>query len=218
MNRFLFSFSLLLLLASCSFLKRTVNVIPVPSLSGMKKMIPKISADDSVGGDDPFQQFSPSRTLGYGDTLRIRVCEGVREAREVYEGLVMVERDGSVTFEDLGQARFGGRSLMEARSMTESVMRAAGHTASRLHVHLISVENVPLITVDGNVGRAGVYPYREGARVSDVVAMAGGRGSASYSRAVYVTHRGQRRFFTSAAAADAYGLEAGDIIALSMDL
>jgi protein involved in polysaccharide export with SLBB domain len=215
----------LAVLTSCGTIKRTVSAIPTPSLSGVKKLVPSmkgikkilpdLSGDDSTGGDDPFQVYDPTRTLGYGDTLRITVYEGVREAEEVYKGLVMVDRRGAVEFEDIGTAKLGGRTPEEARSMTESVLRGAGWTSGKLHVHLISVENVKLISVGGNVAKPGVYRFQEGMRARDVIAAAGGRGSSSTSRAVYITHKGQQRFYTTEAAASGVELEAGDIITVS---
>jgi protein involved in polysaccharide export with SLBB domain len=221
MKCFLLVLTILCLLNSCGIFRKTANMvtsIPMPSLSGMKKIIPKLSADDSVGGDDPFQAFDPRRPLTYGDTLRVRVYQGVRELEEIYADLAMVEQDGTAKFDELGSARLGGRNLMEARSMIEAVMRGAGHSASRLHVHIISVENMPLITVEGNVKFPAVYHYRDGVRVSEMIQLAGGKGAASYSRAVYVTHRGQRRFYTTDAAADGFRLEPGDVISLPSDL
>ena len=41
--------------------------------------------------------------------------------------------------------------LTEARRLIESVFIRTGGAASRTHVHFISVENVPLITVEGDV-------------------------------------------------------------------
>jgi protein involved in polysaccharide export with SLBB domain len=224
------TFSLLLatlVLCSCGTMKRAVNAIPVPSMAGMKKlvpsmkgvakMMPKLSADDRVDGDDPLNHFEPSRTLGYGGTLRLRIFQGVRENDEIYSDLVMIDRRGQVEMEDIGNVRIGGRDLMEARTTIESAVRAAGHPAGRLHVHIVSVDNVKLITVDGNVARPGIYRFMDGMRVRDIVATAGGRGP-GMSRAVYITQNGERRFHTSESAANGQELEAGDIVTLSSDL
>jgi protein involved in polysaccharide export with SLBB domain len=238
MNRTAPLLCILLSLTSCGTIKRTVSAIPMPSLSGMskilpssesmkklvpsmkgiKKMLPDLSGDDSTGAEDPFQHYTPQRDLGYGDTLRISVYEGVREPEEVYKGLLMVDKKGIVDFEEIGSARFGGRSAEEARSLTESVLRGAGWTSGQLHVHLISIENVPLVCIRGNVGRPGVYQFSEGMRARDVIAAAGGRAAQSTSRAVYITHKGQRRFYTTEASASGFELEAGDIVEVSEHL
>jgi protein involved in polysaccharide export with SLBB domain len=225
MTRSVLLFCSLAVLTSCGTIKRTVSAIPTPSLSGMKKlvpsmkgiqkMLPDLSGDDSTGGEDPLNTYDPSRTLGYGDTLRLSVYEGVREVEEVYKGLVMVDKRGAVELEDIGSAKMGGRTAEEARGMTESVLRGAGWTAGKLHVHLISVENVQLISVGGNVVKPGVYRFQEGMRARDVIAAAGGRGGSSTSRAVYITHKGQQRFYTSEAAASGVELQAGDIVVVS---
>ena len=210
-------------LPGCSSIKKAVDAIPVPSmpsLSSVTKVIPGMGpSGDSVGSDDPVVPFNSKGILGYGHTLRLVVYDGVVEPKRLYSGLVMIDQHGVADFGKFGTARLGGHNITEARRLIESVFVRTGGAASRTHVHFVSVENTPLITVEGDVVSPITTPQWQNMTLRDAVAAAGGRRPGSTARAVYVIQNGQRRFYQSVEAAD-YGspLHAGDIITLSPDL
>ncbi|MDB6138625.1 MAG: hypothetical protein JWO94_1697 [Verrucomicrobiaceae bacterium] len=210
-------------LAGCSSLKKAVDAIPVPSmpdLSSVTSVIPGLGpSGDSVSAADPVVPFNSKGVLGYGHTLRLAVYDGVVEPRKLYAGLVMIDEHGVADFGKFGTARLGGHTISEARRLIESVFIRTGGAASRTHVHFISVENVTLITVEGDVVSPLTTPLWKNMTMRDAIAAAGGRRPGSTAKAVYVIQNGQRRFYQTVEAAD-YGspLRAGDIITLSPDL
>jgi hypothetical protein len=87
-------------------------------------------------------------------------------------------------------------------------------------VHILSVENVPVILVTGDMA-AGPQPLPvfDGLTIQEAVRLSGGRRVQSNARSLYVTRDGQRRFFRNLEAADAqWRLQAGDIISLSDEI
>jgi protein involved in polysaccharide export with SLBB domain len=215
--------ALAIALPACSTMKSVVDAIPRPSmphlsmpkLSSVKKLIPDFGTPRE---DDPAVPYTPGATLGYGHTLRLAVYGGIRNATKLWSGTAMVDRDGVLTLGDVGSARVGGRSPLQARDMIAAAFRAAGRSASKIHVQLFSIEGNDMITVEGDVAHPAIVPYQEGLTTSQLIAAAGGRRTPS-AQSVYVTQAGQRRFFLSEAYADANAdLEAGDIVQPSADL
>lgn len=200
--------ALLLALVGCSTVKKSLTVLPGMGPSG-----------DSVSAEDPVVPFNAAGVLGYGHTLRLAIFDGSIEPTKLFSGLVMIDRHGVADFGKLGSAQLGGHSLIESARIIESVFRRNGTASGRVHIHFISVENTPLVTVNGDVRAPMVMPLQKGMTVKTAVASAGGRKPGSAAQAVYVTQSGTRRFYYSEAAAD-YGspLKAGDIITLSPDL
>ncbi len=218
-----FAVAALALLCGCSSIKKAVDAIPVPSmpkLSSVTNLIPGVGpSGDMVSSDDPTVPFNSKGTLGYGHTLRLVVYDGVVEPKKLYSGLVMIDEHGVADFGKFGTARLGGHNITEARRLIESVFIRTGGAASRTHVHFVSVENVPLITIEGDAANPMTTPLWKKMTLRDAVAAAGGRRPGSTARALYVIKNGQRRFYQSVEAADyASPLQAGDIITLSPDL
>ena len=86
-------------------------------------------------------------------------------------------------------------------------------------MHIISVENVGLIGVTGDVQEDEYVPVFSGMKVTNAVTVSGGRKLGSTSRGVYAIRAGERRFFRNITQADAeWNLKAGDIIRLSPDI
>lgn len=218
--------SLLLMAAgitSCTLVDRAVRAIPVPHrlprLSDVAEIVPGMKVKDSASSDDPEVPFDVRSTLGYGHTLRFAVYEGVHSTKKLWDGVVMVDEQGVITVKDVGSARIGGRTPAEARTMIASIFRAAGRAAAHLNVHLISIENTPLLAVDGDVKKAAVLLSYKGLTVRDVLQQAGGRVSRNVARAVYVTRNGQRSFYANEAnAQERVAPMPGDIITFSPDL
>lgn len=217
--RFALGPALLLGLASCETVKRlTPDIhVPMPSMPDMTKVLP--FQGDKASADDPEVPFSTRTPLGYGHTLRLEVYEGSRNVKELHKGLVMVDRDGVMSFGKLGSAKVGGRNLDEAARMIASVFRVAGRAAAQITVHIVSVENVNLVRVEGDVRSPQYLPMWDGMKWRDVVNYAGGRSTGSAGRAVYVTREGLKRFqSTIEVADDQLPPRAGDILTLSADL
>ncbi len=217
--------AMLVALPSCFLWKKAIDAIPttkdlkklhVPTLHDMKQAVPGLG-DDSVTGDDPLLPFDPARALGYGHTLRLEVYDGARALHLMWKGLVMVDQSGVISLDEYGSARIGGHTIIQAQDMIAKIFRQSGHAASQIHVHVMSVENTPIITVNGDVRAPTALPLWKGITVADAIAHAGGRRSAA--RSVYITHGDQRKFFvTEFAANNDITLRAGDIITLSPDL
>jgi protein involved in polysaccharide export with SLBB domain len=201
--------AMLLAISGCTTVKKTLTVIP--GMGG--------PSGDSVSAEDPVVPFNASSVLGYGHTLRLAIYDGAIEPSRLFNGLVMIDRQGVADFGKFGSARLGGHTLVECSRLIESVFRRNGQAGGRVHVHYISVENTPLITVEGDVRTPLIMPLYKGMTVHNAVAQAGGRRPGSAAQAVYVTQNGIRRFYQTEALAD-YGspLRAGDIITLSPDL
>jgi hypothetical protein len=220
-------------LASCQTMKDAVNAIPMPhlklpkmpklpklpKLSSVTKIIPGMGSDDSVGADDPVVSFDARASLGYGHTLRVEVHEGTRSPIRRFRDLVFIDRDGVAKIGDFGSAKLGGHSIAEARRMIETVLRSRGAVSAAVNVHIVSVENQPVVCVDGDVAVPSCLPVWEGITVAEAIRFCGGRRQGSSAQAVYVLHEGVRRFFSTAASADRdFELSPGDIIVASPHL
>ncbi len=209
-------------LAQCGTIKKVTNSIPLPALpdvTKIKRILPGSGAD-KVNDQDPDVPFDPRGTLRPGHTLRLDVHEGLRSSKQVWKGLVMVGLDGNAQIGKTGAANVRGKTLPEAARAIESVFRVAGRTSMPLAVHIVSVENTPLIALEGDLA-AGPQPLPlfDGLGVREAVRLAGGRPAASTTRGVYITRQGKKRYFRSEAAADSeWRLAPGDIITLSSDL
>ena len=186
----------------------------MPSISGMKQLLP--GADDSISADDPVVPFDSRGKLARGHTLRLRIYEGTMSAREIFSGLAMVDDQGVAKIGEIGSAKIGGRTLADAEKMLQSVCRVSGRAAMQIHVHIVSVENVKLVAVNGDVKSPQYLPLWDGMRFSDSVNHAGGRKTSSDGRAVYLTRNGVKKFFGWIGALEDWGTpEAGDIVTLS---
>lgn len=210
------------LLAQCGTLKKVTSTIPLPSLPDLtqvKNLLPG-GGTDKVDNQDPDIDFDPRGTLRPGHTLRLQVHESLRSAKQVWKGLVVVQLDGSVQIGKIGSAKVRGKTVPEAARAIESVFRVAGRTSMPLAVHILSIENVPLMALEGDLA-AGPQPMPlfDGLTYREALRLAGGRPAGSTNRGVYVMRDGKKRYFRSVEAADAeWKPEPGDILVLSTDL
>jgi protein involved in polysaccharide export with SLBB domain len=213
-----------LLLASCGTMKKAVSWIPVPplpsiplpSFSSIKRVIPGMDRYDKVDGKDPNIAFSPEATLTPGHTLRLKVFSGTRDANEEFEGLVMIDENGVADFDEYGKARLAGLSAREARRAVERLFRSGGFTAATLNVQIVSIENVKLVFVEGDVARPRVLAHDRDLQITQCILAAGGRAARSSARTLYVTQQGLRKFYRSEAVAnEEVELEPGDVIYLN---
>lgn len=204
-----------------STMKKAVDWIPVPSIplpsfSSMKRVIPGMDRHDKVNGDDPNVPFSPEVALAPGHTLRLKVFSGTRKAEEQFEGLVAIDDAGVADFDEFGKARLAGLSVRDARQAMERLFRSGGFTADTLNVHIVSIENTKLVFIEGDVVQKRVLPFTKRLQVTDCILAAGGRPVRSSARTVYVTQRGQKKFYRSEAVAnEEVELEPGDVVFLN---
>ncbi len=209
-----------LALASCQTVKNWVPDVSMPKLpdmSGVKQMLP--GSDDSVSNEDPMLPFDPRRPLTTGHTLRLEIYEGARNGKKVFSGLAMVDERGVIELGKIGSAKVGGRTLSEAVPMIESVCRIAGRAALQTYVHVISIENVKLISVLGDVSNRVQVPIWDGMSFSALVGHVGGRRGGSQDKAVYVCRQGVKKFYRNLEYLDYSDKpKAGDIVTLSSDL
>lgn len=216
--------SLLCTLLSACGLVRKIPVpklpkIGLPSRNTVAKIIPGMPERDRVNSDDPDVPFSSRATIGYGHTLRIEVFEGVRGSARIFSDIVMVDENGLLPLGEVGTARVGGQKMPAAANSIAAVFRVAGRNTRPISVHIISVENVPVVSINGDVLEDEFIPAFEDMTVQQAVKVSGGRKLGSTRRGIYITRQGQRRFFTSMEAADReWRPQAGDIITLSTDI
>ena len=191
----------------------------MPSRNTFAKVIPGLAEKDKVGADDPDVPFNSRNTLGFGHTLRVEVYEGARNPDRIYRDIVMVDKDGLLALGEAGSARVGGKLLPKAAEAIAAVFRMAGRNTRPITIHIISVENTPVISINGDVREAEFLPVFKDMSVQQAVTVTGGRKPGSTSRGVYIAREGQRHFFTSLDVAnDKWSPQAGDIITLSPDI
>ncbi|MBB5031962.1 polysaccharide biosynthesis/export family protein [Prosthecobacter vanneervenii] len=225
----LFLASASLVLCSCTLLTDLMPDLKVPmpklpklSLPSMRtvaKLIPGMPDKDSVDANDPEVPFNTRHSIGYGHTLRLEVYEGTRSPDRIYSGITMVNSDGLLPLGETGTARVGGLHLPEAADAIAMVFRLAGRNTREIMVQIISVENTPVVYLNGDVREREFIPAFKDMTVRQAVTVTGGRKPGSTNRGVYISRRGQRHFFTSLESADRkWEPQAGDIITLSTDI
>ncbi|WP_395747040.1 hypothetical protein [Prosthecobacter sp.] len=217
-----------LVLCSCGMMKRLVPPMPklpkigmpsLPSRNTVAKFVPGMSETDKVDSEDPDVPFTSRGTLGFGHTVRLEVYEGTRSPDRIYRGIVMVNTQGLLPLGDVGTARVGGLHLPKAADAIATVFRLAGRNTREITVQIISVENTPLLSLNGDIQEPEFIPIFDRMSVRQAVTVAGGRRAGSTSRGVYISRQGQRHFFTSLEGADRnWKPQAGDIITLSPDI
>ena len=213
------------LFSACKSVKSVVSHIPVPSvpklpkMSDVAKLIPGMPSSDRVDENDPEIYFNSRQPLAPGHTLRLEVYEGTRSPSRVYRGISVVDAGGNLALADVGTARVGGKHLPQAVEAIRAIFRVAGKTTRPVTVHLISVENTPLIGINGDVQAPEYIPAFEDVTVKTAIVVTGGRRLGSTTRGVYIGRSGERRFYTTMEAANEdWNLRAGDLITLSPDI
>ncbi|MDI1314091.1 hypothetical protein [Prosthecobacter sp.] len=196
-----------------------IGMPSLPSRNTVAKLVPGMAERDKEGAEDPDVPFTSRGTLGFGHTIRLEVYEGTRSPERIYRGIVMVTTDGTLPLGKVGTARVGGLHLPKAAEAIATVFRLAGRNTREITVQIISVENTPVISLNGDVMEAEFIPVFKAMSVQQAVTVTGGRKAGSTSRAVYTSRHGQRHFFTSLESANKnWKPQAGDIITLSPDI
>lgn len=217
----------LILLGACSTVKKytpdlsRIPTPPLPSFSTLKKLttiLPGMPESDTVSAEDPKVPFNSRQTLGYGHTLRLHVYEGSRSTKRIYNGVVMVDEKGILTLPGIGSARVGGLDLPKAAEAIATTFRVSLRISRAVTVHILSVEDLPLVAITGDVIKDEYIPAWDKMTVKQAVIVAGGRKLGSTNRGVYLIREGHSRYFPSLEAADKTEPNPGDIIHLSTDL
>jgi protein involved in polysaccharide export with SLBB domain len=174
----------------------------------------------SVSSDDPDIPFDPRGTLRPGHTLRLEICVSLRSSRTIWKGLALISLDGDIDLGRHGQVKLQGKTVPQAIQLISAQIRASGRTAAPIVTHIISIENTPLVTLEGDLAAGTqVIPVFEGISIAKAVQLSGGRRSSSTNRSLYLTRDGKRRFFRSIEQADQqWSIQPGDLITLSTDL
>jgi protein involved in polysaccharide export with SLBB domain len=213
--------------SAASSVKSVASHIPMPDFSKMKlpsmksvaKLIPGMPDNDQVDADDPLVPFNSRNPLQTGHTVRLEVYEGSRDADRVFRGIVMVDAEGNLPLSGAGTARVGGKKLPQAVEAIGAIFRVSAQTSRPVTVHIISVENTPVIGVAGDVQVPEYVPAFKNITIQQAVTVAGGRKLKSTARGVYVSREGAKRYFSSIEIADHdWDLQAGDLITLSPDI
>ncbi|HRH97226.1 MAG TPA: hypothetical protein PLB55_14895 [Prosthecobacter sp.] len=211
------------LVAGCGLIQKIpVPKMPkmsLPSMNTVAKYIPGMPERDKVDVEDPTVPFNSRGTIGFGHTIRLEVYEGARSPERIFRGIAMVNTEGLLPMGEVGTARVGGLRLPQVAEAITTVFRLAGRNTRPITVQIISVEDTPVISINGDVREAEFIPAFEDMTVQQAVTVTGGRKPGSSSRGVYISREGQRQFFTSLEAAnDRWSPRAGDIITLSPDI
>jgi protein involved in polysaccharide export with SLBB domain len=231
MPRFISSLLPLLALAlgisACATVKRLTPDLsklpkpPIPSFSTLKKIthiIPGMPETDKAAEDDPVMPFNARGTLGYGHSLRIHVYEGSRSPKRIFNQVVMVDSKGLLDLGVAGSARVGGASLPKAADAIAATFRVGLRLSRTVSVHILSVEDTPVVSVRGDVLADEFIPAWEGMTVDQAVRVSGGRKLGSTAHGVYLIREGERRYFSTLNDANELEPEPGDIIELSPDI
>ena len=196
-----------------------IGLPSLPSRNTVAKWVPGMSERDKVDVDDPDVPFNSRGSLGFGHTLRLEVYEGTRSPERIFRGIVMINTEGLIALGKVGSARIGGLHLPQAAEAIATTFRLAGRNTREITVQIISVENTPVISINGDVQAAEFIPVFGDMTVKQAITIAGGRKLGSSTRGIYISRQGQRNFFTSLERADGnWKPQAGDIITLSPDI
>ncbi len=185
----------------------------IPSCDWMPKVKVPFVGDRPPAENDPKLSYDGRRPLGYGDTLKVAVYRNFLSPSRSFEGPVMVNRNGMIHFDKVGDVRVGGRSAYQAVKAIEAAFsREFGDKT--ISVQLYSVEDLKLVTLQGAVRSPGVIRWYDGITADMALSYAGGRTSRGEASAIHVTREGVRRFH---AQSGGVSLEAGDTVDFSRD-
>jgi protein involved in polysaccharide export with SLBB domain len=222
-----------LCLSACATVKRftpDLSKLPKPSLPSLpslpsfstlkkiKNIIPGMPDTDKVAVDDPQMPFNARGTLGFGHTIRIHVYEGARSPERIYNKVLMVDTKGVLDFGEIGSAKVGGATLPQAVQSIAATFRIGLRLTRPVTVHILSVEDTPVVSICGDVLKDEFIPAWEDMTVKQAVTVSGGRKIGSTSHGVYLIREGVRRYFSTLDDADQVEPEPGDIIELSPDI
>ena len=216
-----------LALCACATIKRFTPDLsklpkpPMPSFSALKKIkniIPGMPDTDKAAEEDPQVPFNARGTLGYGHSLRIHVYEGARSPNRLFNKVVMVDSKGIIDLGAAGTTQVGGATLPKAADAIAATFRVGLRLSRSVTVHILSIEDTPVVAVRGDVLTDEFVPAWEDMTIEQAVRVSGGRKLGSTAHGVYLIREGERRYFSSLENANELEPEPGDIIELSPDI
>jgi protein involved in polysaccharide export with SLBB domain len=166
----------------------------------------------------PQMPFNARGTLGYGHSLRIHVYEGARSPERLFNQVVMVDSKGIIDLGPAGTTQVGGATLPKAADAIAATFRVGLRLSRSVTVHILSVEDTPVVAVRGDVLTDEFIPAWEDMTLEQAVRVSGGRKLGSTAHGVYLIREGERRYFSSLENANELEPEPGDIIELSPDI
>jgi protein involved in polysaccharide export with SLBB domain len=185
----------------------------LPACDWMPKVKVPFVGEKAPAEDDPKLSYDGNRPLGYGDTLKVAVYRNFLSPARSFDGRLMVNRNGMIHFDKVGDVRVGGRTAYQAvKSIEAAFSREFGDKT--ISVQLYSVEDFKLVTLQGAVRSPGVMRWHDGITADMALSYAGGRTSRGEASAIHVTREGVRRFHAQSGGVP---LEAGDMVDFSRD-
>jgi hypothetical protein len=191
---------------------------PMATLKAAPKLLPGVQGRDEVGENDPKMPVDPDSTLRSGHTLRLQVYEGARAPELVLAALALIDESGQADLGKAGTIALGNQGLPKAVAAIAAQCRVNLQLGRSCNVHLLSIDDVPLVSVVGEIKAPRHLQLSEDLTVGQAVEACGGRPAGSSHRALYLTRLGERRFFANLEAAADEELQRGDIVELSTDL
>jgi polysaccharide export outer membrane protein len=152
------------------------------------------------GFGDRFGRGRPSRAdrIGVGDVLLVRIWEADPAGLFSSTGLVdrgeiptvVVDSGGNISIPYAGDLQAAGRTPGE---ISKAIVERLQQKTVEPQAYVTRVENVAqVVTVTGEVGRAGVYPLTmRGDTLLDTIAVAGGTAAPGYETLVSLTRNGR---------------------------
>lgn len=195
------------------FLTLAATVFVAAGCGWMPKVKVPFTRDSPVE-DDPKMPFDARRPLAHGDTLKLAVYRNFLSPSREFRGTVVVDAKGVIRFKNVGDVRVGGHKAYDAvRAIEAAFSREYGD--STVTVQLISIEDVPLVTVKGAVRSPGIIQWFDGMTADAALPYVGGRTGHGDASAVHVIRDGLRHFHASSGGVH---LEAGDLVNFSRDI
>lgn len=122
-------------------------------------------------------RVAPEYRIGEGDTITIRVL-GQDVANYTIQDLV--RPDGKVSFPEHGDIHCAGKTTAQLRSeLEESFKQTLGLNSPIVYVAVNSFTS-KVVTVLGEVGRPGRFPYTGQMRIADLLGLTGGTPPTAY--------------------------------------
>jgi polysaccharide export outer membrane protein len=152
------------------------------------------------GFGDRFGRGQPVRAdhIGIGDVLLVRIWEADPAGLFSSAGLVdrgeipavQVDATGVISIPYAGDIQAAGRT---PRQVSDSIVERLSDKTVEPQAHVTRVENIAnVVTLTGEIGKAGVYPLTmRGDTLLDTIAAAGGSSAPSYETLVSLTRNGR---------------------------
>jgi protein involved in polysaccharide export with SLBB domain len=218
---------LILFISSCSLLNDLIPDVPLPKnlhipvisdFKKIKRIIPGLNHSNSRSISDPKIAYNAGDRLAIGHTIKVEVFENSLAPKSIFSGTLVIEENGNAEIYGFGSISLVGQTLIQAKREIEAICARNRTTGRTLTAQIISVEDIPMVSIVGDVPRDVILPAYEKMTVESAIYYAGGRNKSSTCHSVYIIRGGSRKYFTNEHKANEFGFEPGDIIYLSSDI